>query len=448
MKKVLPRIVIGGSGSGCGKTTVVCAILKAIKNRGIDVSSFKCGPDYIDVMLHSYITGRPAHNIDFFTIGERASKYLLSKYCGDINIIEGVMGFYDGLGSTFENSSCHISNAIKAPAVIVVNPKGMAISVAALINGFAKFRDNNIKAVILNCVTESMYKYYKNIIEQNCCLDVCGFIPYDENCSFESRHLGLVTDYDTDELCFKIDSLGKLAERYIDIDYIIELSKSSADFEYDYIDIKKIDCVNIAVSKDRAFRFIYDENIELLKSMGANIIYFSPIDDCSLPGNIDGVYICGGYPELYAQELSANNTMIESVRSFSGPIWAECGGFMYLNESICFEQKKYGMVGIINGSSYMTKKLNNFGYYSMELLKDSIMGKKGSSINIHEFHYSKSDALQEGAILTKNGSSRKAFYIDKNIFAGFPHINLWGNTDFAYNFIKSCKSYQNREKFY
>lgn len=280
------RLLIAGTGSGCGKTTMVCAVMKGLLNQGLLVSSFKAGPDYIDPMFHSRITGTKSRNLDMFLCGENVVKQLFaenSKDC-DISVVEGVMGFYDGLGmGDIEYSSNDLSNRTDTPVVLVVNAKGMATSVLALIKGFLEFKDNLIKGVLLNGVSPMMYPRYKEIIENNLDIKVLGFMPNLPEAAIESRHLGLVTADEIEDLRDKIDILGEHAAKYIDLDALMDIASSAPEMEYEKVKIEKIASVRIAIAKDNAFCFYYEDNLDLLRKLGAELIPFSPLDDKSLP---------------------------------------------------------------------------------------------------------------------------------------------------------------------
>ena len=436
------RLMIAGTGSGCGKTTIVCAVMKGLLNQELKVNSFKSGPDYIDPMFHSKITGTKSRNLDMFLCGENIVKQLFaenSKDC-DISIVEGVMGFYDGLGmESIDYSSNDLSNKTNTPVVLVVNAKGMAISVLALIKGFLEFKDNQIKGVLLNGVSPMMYPRYKEMIEKNLPVKVLGFMPNLPEAAIESRHLGLITADEIHDLLKKINILGENAQKYMDLDAIMDIASSAPVIKYEKVDVEKIGTTRIAIAKDNAFCFYYEDNLDLLRRLGVELIPFSPINDESLPSDINGIIIGGGYPELYTEKLSDNTLMRESIKDAyhkGTPIYAESGGFMYLGSTI--EGK--AMVNIFNHNSELTKRLQNFGYIKLVANKDNILCKKGDSINGHEFHYTKSDFDGEDftAIKKSTGKERKCIIADENIFVGFPHLHLWGNIEFAKNFVHTC----------
>jgi cobyrinic acid a,c-diamide synthase len=438
--------MIAGTGSGCGKTTITCAILKALANRGLKVASFKCGPDYIDPMFHTKVTGINSSNLDMFLCGEDAVKQLFSENSqgNDISVVEGVMGFYDGIGfKNTEFSSNDFSNKTNTPVILVVNAKGMALSIVALIKGYLNFSKNTIKGIILNGISEGMYPMYKEIIEKNNDVKVLGFMPNIPEATIGSRHLGLVTANEIDDLRKKIDFLAANASKYIDLDGIIKLSNEVPELYYKEIQVEKIGHARIALARDRAFCFYYEDNLRLLRKLGAEIIEFSPLNDKSLPEDIDGIILGGGYPELYVDELSKNTTMLESIRNAierAIPTYAECGGFIYLGTAI--EDRR--MVNVINTKTILTNRLQNFGYIKLIAEEDNLFCKKGESINAHEFHYAKSEDDGDAftAIKKSSGRLRKSIFANESLYAGYPHLHLWGNINFAKAFIKKCIEYR------
>lgn len=451
MRSKFNRVMIAGTGSGCGKTTVTCSILKALKNRGLNVTSFKCGPDYIDPMFHSEIIGTKSRNLDMFLCGEEITKYLFAENsrCSDISIVEGVMGFYDGLGrKNSKYSSNYISNETNTPVILVVGCSGMALSIAAMIKGYKDFYKNNIEGVIINGASEKMYPVYKEIIESNTGIKTLGFFPKIKEAVIESRHLGLVTASEIDSLNHKIELLGENGERYIDIDGILEIAGKAPYMEYDDMNIEEGQSVTIGVAKDKAFCFYYEDSLQLLRKMGARIITFSPIDDEKIPEGINGMILGGGYPEIFAEELSKNKSMLSSIKtaiSEGMPVYAECGGFMYLGNTIKNENgETYEMVGAIDIKSELTKRLQNFGYTRLNSKEDNLLAKEGWSINAHEFHYSKSSDDGKSFTATKpsTGVERSCIHGGETTFAGYPHLHLWANIEFAQRYLEKCREYE------
>lgn len=445
MTETLKRFMITGTGSGCGKTTITCAILKALKNRKLNVASFKCGPDYIDPMFHSKIIGTPSRNLDIFLCGERNVKYLFAKNAknADISVIEGVMGNYDGVGiSSDECSANHVARLTNTPQILVVSPKGMGLSVVALISGFLNFKQNNIKGVILNNTSQGSYKMLKPIIEEQLPIKVFGYMPPVKEASLESRHLGLITANEIDDLNKKLDILAKTAEETIEIDELLKLAGlyekymcSDVLIDYNLPNVK----TRIAIAKDNAFCFYYEDNLDLLRKMGAEIIEFSPLNDEKLPENINAVIFGGGYPELYGEKLSQNKLILENIKNALNnnlPFIAECGGFMYLQNKLTdTSNNSYEMVGYFNSDCFMTTKSVRFGYAQLTSNNNNIFCQKGQQINAHEFHYSdSSNCGSDFNAKKKSGKEWLTAFADEHSYAGYPHLHLWGNIDFAINF--------------
>lgn len=444
--------MITAPSSGSGKTTVTVALLKAFLNEGKKISAYKSGPDYIDPMFHREVINIPSRNLDQFILGDDVCKYILGKNSKDmdISILEGVMGYYDGIGTGTLGSTYELAKLLNCPVVMVVNCKSMSLSLCAIIEGFVNFREkSNIKGVILNNISKGMYDYYKTIIETNTNVKVYGYMPYLEDCKLKSRHLGLITAQEVEDLQEITEKLGNTAQETIDIKGLYDLSKSCDYVEYHEIQIIKRKPVKIALAKDKAFCFYYQDSLDLLKELGAELIEFSPLKDEKLP-DVDGLYIGGGYPELHMGQLSANISMIESLRSkIQGglPTIAECGGYMYLLKSFKDENKEFKLVGIAEGQSYMTNSLNHFGYIKLTAKKDNILCKSGESIKAHEFHYSNSTNLGNSFLASKPNSKRnwECIVADESKFIGYPHLHLWGNVKFADNFIEKCIEYGSKK---
>lgn len=442
--------MITAASSNSGKTTITTSLLKAFSISGKNVAAYKSGPDYIDPMFHREVVKIPSRNLDEFLIGENNCKYVLCKNSqnADISIIEGVMGYYDGIGTNTSCSTYELAKLLDCPVVLVLNCKDMAVSVCALIEGFKNFRENsNIKGVILNDISKGLYSYYKNIIECNTDVKVYGYLPYLEDCKLESRHLGLVTAQEIGNLEDIVEKLGEAALETIDLEGLYELSKSADYIEYEELNIQVVGKTKIAVAMDKAFSFYYKDNLDLLEQLGAELIEFSPLYDKKLPNDIGGIYIGGGYPELYMKELSNNKSMLSDLREkikMGLPTFAECGGYMYLLESFKDNNAEvYNLVGIVEGQSYMTKSLENFGYATLTANFDNLMCKKNQSINVHEFHFSTSTNKGSSFVANKPQSNKQyeCIIANKTTFMGYPHLHFLGNIDFARNFINKCAEY-------
>lgn len=439
MRRAAARVLIAGTGSGCGKTTVVCAILQALKNRGCDLASFKCGPDYIDPMFHTEIIGAQSANIDLFFAGEDLARSRFLHHAADLNVIEGVMGYYDGISMTSDAaSSCHVARALDAPAVLVVNGRGMALSTAAVVRGFMALRpQGRIEGVILNRVSPMSYPQLKAAIEAECHVRVYGYLPACPECALESRHLGLVTAQEVTDLQKKMQRLAEQAERSIDLDGLVALMRAQAPLEAKEDEIEPVGRVRIAVAQDRAFCFYYRDNLELLEALGAQLVPFSPLADEKLP-ECDGLLLGGGYPELYARELNANAPMrseLQRAVQSALPTIAECGGFMLL----CARIGDFGMADAIPADCRNTGKLSRFGYVTLTAQGDSMLLGPGEQIKAHEFHYW--DASDPGGALIARkpgGRSWPCAWVNDHLYAGFPHLYLYSNVGAARRFVVKC----------
>lgn len=445
-----PRLMIAATGSGSGKTTITCALLRAMLHKQLQPAAFKCGPDYIDPMFHSQVIGAQSRNLDLFMLGADKCRYLLAKNSSnkDIAVLEGVMGYYDGVATSTQASSYELAVATKTPVILLLNAKGAAMSLAATIKGFMQFRENsNIRGVILNNINKNVFDFYKQSLEKECGIPMLGYFPPLPTAdTFASRHLGLVTAAEIDNLREIADRLAAVALQTLDWDTLLNIAQSAPPLSYPQYTVEEVSKVKIAIAKDKAFCFYYQDSLQLLQELGAELIEFSPLTDSELPV-CDGLYLGGGYPELYASELSANTTLLTQIKLAIAkglPCIAECGGFMYLNESIVQGDKAMFMAGAIKSTAIMGNKLNRFGYITLTSKNDNLLANKGEQINAHEFHYS--DSTNNGADfaaakpLSKRGW--ECIHASKTLFAGYPHIHLWGNIDFARNFISACGEYK------
>lgn len=443
-----PRIMISAVSSGSGKTLITCGLLQALKNRGLKAGAFKCGPDYIDPMFHKKVLKMPSRNLDTFFTNEKTMRYLFTSAAKDydISVIEGVMGYYDGIGArSHKGSAYELSKNLKTPVIIVVNAKGMSLSAAAIIKGIMEFRDDNpIQGVILNQVSERIYPQLKCAIEKELFIKVLGYLPKVNEFILESRHLGLVLPNEIKEMEIKIEKLAELLEQTVDIDQILQLAGEALQMELEEFKSQKLPhSPAIAIAKDEVFCFYYEENIELMKQMGAEIIEFSPLHDKYLPKHINGLILGGGYPELYAKQLSENQSMIMEIKEYvkkNRPILAECGGFMYLHDTMEDNNKKsYKMVGAIHGHVYKTNKLGRFGYITLSPKKEDLFLQE--EMKGHEFHYFDSSNCGDSYLASKPLSNREwsCIHGSNNQCMGFPHIYYYSNPNFIYQFLLRCK---------
>ena len=446
MSKV-DRVLIAGTGSGCGKTTVTCAVLQALKNRGLNIGAAKCGPDYIDPMFHRTVIGAASSNLDPFFFDDDTLCFLLAKNGRerDITVIEGVMGYYDGLSLTTSRAGAYdVARITETPVILTVNAKGASLSILAQIKGFLGFVPQSfIQGVILNNCSEKVYLALKPLIE-DLGVKPLGFLPGLPECEIGSRHLGLVTADEIADIKTKMQILAKQAEKSLDIDGIIGLGATAPALSCRPWEIERRESVRIAVSRDKAFCFYYEDSLSLLADMGAELVPFSPLADDHLPGNIHGLFLCGGYPELYAEKLFANNTLRKDIRDAlqNGlPCIAECGGFMYLTQAI----GRYPMVGFIAGNCSDKGRLTRFGYVTLTAGCDNMLCRKGESIPAHEFHHW--DAAAPGDSFTAqkpDGRTWPCIHATDTLYAGFPHIHFYANEAFADGFYKACLKEKHR----
>ena len=358
MKRKLPRILLAAGASGSGKTLITCGLLQVLVNREKKVASFKCGPDYIDPMFHTRVIGTKSRNLDTFFSGEELTRYLLGKNGADceIAVMEGVMGFYDGVAGTTTTASAYdLARVTETPVILIVNSKGMSLSLCAYIRGFMEYKkDSNIKGVIFNQMSPMLYPRMKELVEKELGISVLGYVPKVEDCVIESRHLGLVLPEEIPQLKERLWKLSQVLEKSLDIEGILKLAEEAPELSWEEpsgISWKSPKELRIGIARDAAFCFFYEDNLELLREMGATLVPFSPLTDRRLPEKLDGLLLYGGYPELNGKALEENEAIREEIRSAIGggmPCLAECGGFMYLHEQMeGMDGKLYKMTGVI-----------------------------------------------------------------------------------------------------
>lgn len=459
------RVLIAGTGSGSGKTTVTSGLLQCLVTRGLDAAAFKCGPDYIDPMFYERITGARAGNLDPFFSDEKTLRWIISRAeeRSDISVIEGVMGYYDGIGFTSEASTFSVARAVNAPVVLVINCRGMGASVGAVLKGFLdwpEITDSCIKGVIFNNMSEKLYRQAAEMAE-SMGVRPLGYLPRRAALTLESRHLGLVTAGEVADIKEKMKLIASEMEKTVDIKGIIDLAaeapalrsaapewkkKFERQIAEDTVIMARGDArrVRIALASDDAFCFTYKENTALLQEAGCEIVPFSPLSDTGLPDDIDGVILSGGYPELHAAELAANEAMLEAVRQSRAdgiPMIAECGGFMYLHETLeGADGELYRMAGVIPGRCFRTERLGRFGYITLKALEGGLLCPEGSELKAHEFHYWDSEHCGESFLAVKPDGSRswKCGIMTDDMYAGFPHLFYYDSPKAAMRFVHAC----------
>ncbi|QEK11807.1 cobyrinate a,c-diamide synthase [Crassaminicella thermophila] len=457
-----PRFVLAGTQSGVGKTTISIGIMAAFKKRGLNVQPFKVGPDYIDPAFHSFVTKNKSRNLDSWMIKPNIimSLFLKNSLCKDISIVEGVMGLYDGYGTKKdEGSTAHVSKIIQAPVILIVDGKGMSSSAAAQVLGYKLYDECvDIKGIIINNISgDSHYNLLKESIERDTKIKCVGYLRSNAHIALESRHLGLIPSVELKGLEKKIEEIAEMVEETIDLDALIMIANEAKSIEYQPPKVKEIvKNINIGVALDKSFNFYYEDNLDLLKDLGANLIYFSPIEDEDLPENLHGLYIGGGFPEVFAKELEKNIKMREKIKEAikNGiPTYAECGGFMYLSKAITtLEDEKYEMVGIFDTEAKMTKRLQRFGYVHVNIEKPCAIAKEKNHVKAHEFHRSMIDENTQNEYVyvvdkIRNGEKIKTWKCGLkkyNALGAYAHIHFYSNTGIAKDFIENCMLYRDR----
>lgn len=443
-----PRLLFAAPASGSGKTTLVCGLLRALKNRGKPVRSFKCGPDFIDPLFHETVVGVPSGTLDLFFSSEEQLRGLFCRHAAqaEISLIEGVMGYYDGLGAATDRASSYeVAKALDAPVVLVVDGRGQSLSALATLEGFLRFRsDSRIRGVIFNRMSEGVYAALKPQVKA---LDIrpLGYVPKAPELMIESRHLGLVTPGEIEDLGQKLDALAALLERTVDMDGLLALaSEAPAMTAPSAPPVPPMLSTRIAVARDEAFCFLYRDNLDLLQDYGAELLFFSPLHDAALPEGAQGLLLPGGYPELYAQALSANESMRRSIReAIQGglPCLAECGGFLYLHRSLeDMADHAWPMVGVLDARAYRTPRLGRFGYITLSAKADAAFLPAGESVRGHEFHYFESESCGDALRAQKPTGKRgwDCCHSRGPLLMGFPHLYYPSNPKLIERFLRTC----------
>lgn len=448
------RVMIAGTSSGCGKTTIVCAILQALVDRGKRVASFKCGPDYIDPLFHSRVIGTKARNLDGYFMDRDTLNDLLewNSRGMDMSVIEGGMGYYDGLGMEDTASSYGVARDTGTPVVLIVPCQGMSRSVQALLGGYLDFvKDSGIAGVIFNQLSQSLYSVMKDFCTERG-IKALGYFPRVEEAVFSSRHLGLIPAEEVAGWKEKLQCLAKTAEQYLDMDGLLELASTATERKGktqglgDFWATYPKEIFRVGVARDRAFCFYYEDNLELLRQLGCELVEFSPLQDVKLPEDIHGLILGGGYPEVFGRELEQNESMRRDIQQrIKGglPTYAECGGYLYLHRQIIDEQgHTWRMAGVLDGEAFFTDRLQHFGYVTLTAREDTLLCGKGDIIRAHEFHRCYSTVSQEVFCTEKHGQSWGSFVSCYHLLAGFPHIHYYANPDFAVHFYQQCLEYR------
>ena len=441
------QFLIAAPSSGSGKTTVACAVLAALKKRGADPCAFKSGPDYIDPMFHRSALQVDSHNLDLFLSNREMVRAIFARYAAGHGaaVCEGAMGFYDGQGLTTRASAWELADTLGLPVLLVVQPKGASVTLAAQIQGLMNFRKNShVSGILLNDCSEKLYKMLKDLLERETGLPVLGYLPNLPQAAVESRHLGLKTAGEITDIQEKI---ALLADRLV-----MDWEKLAAVTERPCPEGGRLSprgtasaSVRIAVARDGAFCFTYAETLDALREAGAEPVFFSPVRDAALPEGVCGLYLPGGYPELYAQALSENKTMRASIREAVNaglPTAAECGGFLYLGQSLeDTEGKSWPMAGVLPGAGVRAGRLVRFGYARLTARADSMLFRAGESLPVHEFHHWDSTANGTAFTARKNEKMQwECGFANENFYAGFPHL-YWAGTPLPGRFVRAAERY-------
>lgn len=454
MSALLPRLMLAAPASGSGKTVVACALLRALQRAGFAPAAFKCGPDYLDPTFHRRVVGARAGNLDAFFCDAPRLRALMARGAEgcDVAVLEGVMGYYDGMApGTSDGSSCQVASWTGTPTVLVVNARGASLSLAALVQGFARFRpDANVQGVILNRCSARAFEHAAQAVEEQAGVAVLGYVPQDEAFALESRHLGLVAAGEVAEVSRRLDAMAEVFERTVDVGRLLALARTAPAVEEEPFRPAAVveRPVRLAVARDDAFCFHYEENLRMLEDLGAELAWFSPLSDRRLPAGSRGLYLGGGYPELHARALSENVAMRQAVRQAVAagmPTVAECGGFLYLQRELRDEAGvPWEMAGVLPGASRNEGRLRQFGYVELTARRDGLYGPAGTVLRGHEFHYwhSTEPGADWRAAKPRRDAGWPCMVARPSLSAGFPHVYYPANPEAAVRFVRAVDGFR------
>lgn len=444
------QFLLAAPRSGSGKTTMTCALLMALKRRGCAPCAFKSGPDYIDPMFHRAVLGVESRSLDLFFSAPETVRTLYARGAAGHGaaVCEGAMGFYDGLGGVSDRASAwHLADTLGLPVLLVVEPKGQSLTLAAELNGIVNFRTpSHIAGILLNNCTARMHALLAPMLEKETGLPVLGFLPKLPEAVIGSRHLGLYTAAEVENLQQKLALLADAVEEHIDWPRLLALCEKEPPALPVQPEMPPAR-VRIAVAQDEAFCFTYAETLEAFRDAGAEVVFFSPLRDTALPENIGGLYLPGGYPELHARELSENTSLLREIKQKieSGlPTAAECGGFLYLGQSLTdAEGQSWPMAGVLPGEAKDAGRLVRFGYATLSADSDSMLFRAGESFPIHEFHHWDSTANGTALAAKKpvGGAAWRCGSVNEHFYAGFPHL-YWAGTPLPQRFAAAAENYR------
>ena len=445
--------MLAGTTSGVGKTSISCAIIYGIKKKRYSVQSFKVGPDFIDPSYLGAVSGRPARNLDPWLMGTNGVvKSFVQNFDSDFSVIEGVMGYYDGFsGDSNYSSTHHVASILKTPVILVLDASKTARSIAATALGFTKFHKNpRISGFILNKIGSKKHEDLCRQALSSLNIPIVGVIPRNPELVMESRHLGLIPVSEQRQLQSKISKIAKTISDFIDIEKIIQIGNKVPPFGIIPKEKNPKQKITIAVALDQSFNFYYQDNLDALKKEGAKIEFFSPVSDSKV-SECDGIYIGGGFPEVIGSALEKNTRMQKNIKTLaeSGmPIYAECGGLMYLTKSIDYGSKKFKMIGLFDATTRMQKKLK-LNYTKARITKDCLIAKTSSTIQGHEFHFSELESISKDSKFAYDLSigvgikNQKDGLMQYNTVASYMHIHF-AQPGIARNFVQNCIKYSKR----
>ena len=444
------QFLLAAPRSGSGKTTMTCALLMALKRRGCAPCAFKSGPDYIDPMFHRAVLGVESRNLDLFFSAPETVRTLYARGAAGHGaaVCEGAMGFYDGLGGVSDRASAwHLADTLGLPVLLVVEPKGQSLTLAAELKGLNSFRTpSHIAGILLNNCTARMHALLAPMLEKETGLPVLGFLPKLPEAVIGSRHLGLYTAAEVENLQQKLALLADAVEEHIDWPRLLALCEKEPPALPVQPETPPAR-VRIAVAQDEAFCFTYAETLEAFRDAGAEVVFFSPLRDTALPENIGGLYLPGGYPELHARELSENTSLLREIKrkiEFGLPTVAECGGFLYLGQSLTdAEGQSWPMAGVLPGEAKDAGRLVRFGYAALRADSDSLLFRAGESFPIHEFHHwdSTANGVALAAKKPVGGAEWRCGFVNEHFYAGFPHL-YWAGTPLPQRFAAAAENYR------
>ncbi|MDH3394824.1 MAG: cobyrinate a,c-diamide synthase [Nitrosopumilus sp.] len=449
----IPRIVIAGATSGVGKTSITCSIIHSLQKHGFSVQPFKVGPDYIDPGYLSSISKHETYNLDVWLMGKnQLLNSFISNSKSDISVIEGVMGYYDGFGGDSNYASTHhVASLTKSPVLLVLDASKTSRSIAATALGFVKFHSNSrIVGIILNKIGSKKHEILCRTALEKIKIPIIGVIPKNPSFNMPSRYLGLISTLESKTLKIQIEKIAKIISKFLDINEIIKIIKNSTQLTKRSKPLHKKIKTTIAVALDTSFNFYYQDNLEALRREGANLKFFSPVKDKKIP-KCDGLYIGGGFPEILGNTLEKNQIMKKLIKKLSEdnlPIYAECGGLMYLTKSISSQNKKYKMIGLFDAETKMTKKMR-LNYTKGRIIAKNSISEKFHNFQGHEFHYSQLDSVSSDSKFAysleigEGIKKQQDGLIQDNTLASYGHL-YFDSSNYAQIFVKNCLKYSKR----